>query len=191
MSSHQAEGNRALLRVQCACGRTFKGPWELTAHLLAVYPPKARQSSDDSQHADATRLGAKLDTGSSGAWEVVTWAGDSRKDLRVAAWIAYRIKARELKRFDTIVRQDIRDTYKVSLDVAGRAINVLMDYGVFMDYGTRNGVACDDVDEAICGHFSYGQLLDTVIRQVAKLEDEVAALRDSARPSPVHEAGTS
>lgn len=120
------------------------------------------------------------------------WAGDSRKDLRVAAAIAYRIKTGELKRFDTIIRQDIRDTYKVSLDVAGKAIYTLMEYGVFRVYGLRSGVACNDIDKAICGRFSYGQLMDTLIRQVATLEDEVIALRDDpARSSPVHEAGTS
>jgi hypothetical protein len=184
MTSFPANGDGEIRRVQCACGRTFKGPWALTAHFLEVYPPQARQSSDGGQHADITRLGAKLDTGSSGAWEVVIWAGDSRKDLRVAAAIAFRIKAGELKRFYMIVREDIRETYKVSLDVAGRAIDILMDYEVFRSYGARRGIACGDIDIAICGRFSYGQLLDTVIRQVAKLEDEVIALRELCATQP-------
>jgi hypothetical protein len=169
----------------CACGLTFKTPWELTAHFLEVYPPSALRPDDDGEHVDATRLRVKLDTGSPGAWEVVTWASDPRKDHRVAASIAHRVKSGDLRRFDTMIRQDIRDTYMVSLHVAGNAMNILLDHGVFRNYGSRNGVACDDIDEAIGGSFSYGQMLHMVMVHVAGLEGEVSALRKIlAAPKP-------
>ena len=188
MSNPRAKDNRAALHwPQCACGLTFRHPWKLVGHLLEVCPPRVHQPTDGGQHADGTRLDVKLNSTSAGVWEVVSWASDRRKDLRVAAAIAYRVKSGDLKRFDTITRQDIRDTYKVSLHVAGSAITILKDYGVFTDYGTRNGVACDDVDQVIGGSFTYGHLLHTTVKHVAKMEDEVSALREilqrSGQPS--------
>jgi hypothetical protein len=170
-------GSVAVYWPECACGLTFKGPWELTAHFLEVYPLNARQSHDDGEHADVTRLDVKLDNGSSGAWEVVAWASDSRKDLRVAASIAHRVKSGDLKYLDTLLRQDIRDTCQVSMHVVSNAIEILRDYGILQNFGGRNSVACTDVDEVISGNFSYGQMLHTVMMHVARLEGEVSALR--------------
>jgi hypothetical protein len=191
MSNPQAKGSSAARWPECACGLTFKDPWQLTAHFLEVCPPHARKSPDGGQHADATRLGVKLDTGSPAAWEVVTWASDERSDLRVAASIAHRVKSGDLKRFDTILRQDIREACQVSLRVVGDAIGILKDHGVIRSFGGRNSVVCDDIDEAIGGPVSHGHLLHTIVRHVSKLEDEVSALRTLQRPSPVREAGTS
>ena len=47
----------------------------------------------------------------SGAWEVTTWATAQRQDLRVTTSIAYRIKTGGLKRWDTVLGQEIPDTY--------------------------------------------------------------------------------
>jgi hypothetical protein len=181
MSKPPGRGSSAAHRPECACGLTFKGPWELTGHFLAVYPPHARQPLDGGQHADATRLVVKLNIGSTGAWEVVTWASDQRIDLRVAASIAHRVKTGDLKRFDTILRQDIGEACQVSLHVVGNAIGILKDFGVLRRFGGLNNVVCDDIDEAIGGSFSFGQLLHTIARHVAVLEDEVTALRNPPR----------
>jgi hypothetical protein len=178
MNSNQAKGGSAeVQRPGCACGLTFGGPWALIAHLLEIYPPSAPRPYDDRQHADVTRLGVKLDTGSSGAWEVVAWASDARKDLRLAASIAHRVKSGDLKRFDTLLRQDIRDTCQVSMCVVGNAMGILKDFGVLKNWGGRNTVACVDVDQTIGGSFIHGQMLHTIVRHVARLEDEVSELR--------------
>jgi hypothetical protein len=192
MSNPQAKGQGAAHWPECTCGQTFEGPWELTTHFLEVYPPNARRPSDGGQHADATRLGVKLDTGSPAAWEVVTWASDQRSDLRVAASIAHRVKSGDLKCFDTILRQDIGEACKVSLRVVGNAIGILKDHGVLRNLGGRNSVICDDIDKAIGGRVGHGHLLHTIVRHIAKLEDEVSALRIILqRSSRVREAGTS
>lgn len=107
---------------ECACGMAFPCPWDLVGHLLEMSPPSARQPRDGDQHANATRLSVKLGTAPGGAWEVVTWATDQRSALRVAASIAYRVKTGDLKRFDTMIRQDIRDTYQLVAAVARRAL---------------------------------------------------------------------
>jgi hypothetical protein len=186
MNSHQAKDGGAAVRCPgCVCGLTFEGPWDLAAHLLEVYPPSVRQPCDDGQHADATRLDVKLNTGSSGAWEVVSWAGDARKDLRVAASIAHRVKSGALKRFDAFLRQDIRDTYQVSMCVVAGALGILKEFGVLKNWGGRNTVACVDIDAVIGGNFIHGQMLHTIVRHVARLEDEVSALRKIlTTPSP-------
>jgi hypothetical protein len=56
MTSRKATsaGNGECL-ARCTCGLAFPGPWELTGHFLAVYPPDAGQPPGDIQHADATR----------------------------------------------------------------------------------------------------------------------------------------
>jgi hypothetical protein len=177
-------GSAAACHPECACGLTFEGPWELTAHCLGVYPPSAREPHDG-QHADVTRLGVKLDIGSAGAWEVVGWASDARKDLRVAASIAQRVKSGDLKYMDTLLRQDIRDTCRVSMHIIGGAIEILKDYGVLRNFGGRNTVVCVDVDQTIGGNFRHGQMLHTIVMHVARLEGDVSALRKIlAAPKP-------
>lgn len=76
-----------------------------------------------------------------------------------------------------MTRQDIRDTYQVPLHVAGSAINILLDYEVSTNYGHRDGVASGNVDDAIGARFAYGQMLHSILRHVAKLEDEISGLK--------------
>jgi hypothetical protein len=183
--SRHAKGSKAAARrPECACRLTFEGPWELTAHCLEVYPPSAREPHDG-QHVDVTRLDVKLDVGSSGAWEVVAWASDGRRDLRVAASIARAVKSGDLKYMDTLLRQDIRDMCHVSMHVIGAAIEILKDYGVLRNFGGRNSIVCTDVDQAIGGNFRYGQMLHTIATHVARLEGDVSTLRKIlAAPKP-------
>src|SRR5882724_4182511 len=93
--------------AECTCGLTSPGPWELVAHLLSAYPPSADIPLDGRCHADATRLAIKLNTGSFGAWEIVTWACHRRKELRVAAAITCKVKAGDFRPYQEIHYKEI------------------------------------------------------------------------------------
>ncbi len=176
MTSTRADnGKRGHRDAACACGQAFPGPWELVAHLLDAYPPGLGEPRDGEQHADATRLAVKLDTGPSGAWEVVTWAGDRRKDLRVAAAITYRAKTGDLRPWQKILRRQIRDTYQVSTHVASAALGILQDFGIAASYGGRNCLTSDNIEATLSRHHT-GTMLDLIARHVARMEDELSAL---------------
>lgn len=56
----------------CACGLAFPGPWELTNHLLATWPPCAELPLDGTPHGDDTPLTTKLAEGPTEAWDAIT-----------------------------------------------------------------------------------------------------------------------
>jgi len=159
---------------ECACGLTFLGPWDLVAHLLSAYPPGADKPPDGEHHADATRLAVKLDTGSSRAWEIVTWAWHRRKGLRVAAAITFKAKAGDLQSYREIPRKEIRDTYSVSMHVASAAVSLLQEFGIVVSCGGRNNIA-GDIEQSLIRH-STGTMLDQVARHVASLEDRMSMI---------------
>jgi hypothetical protein len=166
----------AAVRAGCTCGLVFPGPWELAAHLLEAFPPKAAVPPDGQRHADATRLAVKVGS-TTAAWEVVTWAGNRRKDLRVAAAIACTIRAGDLTRHQEVPRKEIHDSYGVSLDVAGAAVGILQDFGIVGNYGDRCNVSDGDIED-ILNRYSNGTMLDQITRHVAALEDRMTMLED-------------
>jgi hypothetical protein len=162
----------------CACGVAYPGPWELAAHFMKVYPPHADKSIDGKCHADRTRLDVKLAKGTPGAWEVVTWACDSRRDLRVAASIAHRAKTGDLRRYRDILRKDIRDTYQVSMYSADAALLILSDRDVVSKFGARYSLICGNVEATLTASSSSGIMLDLIARHVAALEGQLSILLD-------------
>jgi hypothetical protein len=162
----------------CACGVAYPGPWELVAHFMKVYPPYADKSIDGKWHADTTRLAVKLATGKPGAWEVVTWACDNRRDLRVAASIAHRAKTGDLRQYRGILRKDIRDTYQVSTHVAGAALLILKDRDIVSKLGQHYNLTCGNVEAALTAKSSTGIMLDLIARHVASLEARLPTLLD-------------
>jgi hypothetical protein len=162
----------ARARAVCACGQAFPGPWELAAHLLDAFPPKAATPPDGQQHADATTLAAKLDH--IAVWEVVTWAASQRKDLRVAAAITCQAKAGNLRPGQEILCTQTRDAYGVSLHVATAAIAILRDLRIARKYGARTNLENGDIEQTLSRHCA-GTMLDQIARHVAALEDRMSA----------------
>jgi hypothetical protein len=172
--------NAVRARAACACGLALPGPWELAAHLLEVIPPKVVTPLDGQRHADMTRLTVKL--GSMAPWEIVTWAGSQRKDLRVAAAITCTARAGDLRPGQEILGTEVRSAYGVSMHTARAAIWILEDFGIARKYGPRYNLE-DNIEETLHRHRG-GTVLDQIARHVAALEDrttviegEISALR--------------
>jgi DNA-binding transcriptional regulator YhcF (GntR family) len=183
MTIHQAtRGSDGDRQARCACGLAFPGPWELTGHFLAVYPPHADQPLDDIPHADVTRLAVKLDEGPSEAWEAGTWALDPRRHLRVAASVAMRSAAGDLKPWTQVTQRELAETYHVPAHVARNAIAELTAAGILGHYGGRNTVVARDIIRSHNKGHRTARILDLIALRIADLETEVAALK--AEPDP-------
>jgi hypothetical protein len=161
----------------CTCGMAFPGPWELAAHLLEAFPPKAPAPPGSQPHADATTLAAKLN--SIALWEVVTWAGSQRKDLRVAAAITCTARAGVLTPGQEILGTEVRSAYGVSLHTARAAIWILEDFGIARKYGARYNLEHGDISQTLSRH-ATGTILDQIARHLAALEDRMSAIEDHA-----------
>jgi hypothetical protein len=129
--------------ARCACGLACPGPWELTSHLLATYPPSARQPLDGTPHGDATPLTTQLAEGPTEAWDAVTWTRSPRKHLRVAASIAHRAATGDLQPFQQITQHQVHDEYHVTIHTARaaisqlRAVDILHQYGIYTNVQAR------------------------------------------------------
>jgi hypothetical protein len=133
---------------------------------------------DEKWHADTTRLAVKLTTGTPGAWEIVTWACDNRRNLRVAASITHRAKTGDLRRYSDILCKDIRDDYHVSMHAAVTALLILRDRGVVSKLGQRYNLTCGNIEETLTAKSSTGIMLDLIARHVASLESQLPTLLD-------------
>jgi hypothetical protein len=165
----------------CTCGMAFPGPWELAAHLLAAFPPKAPAPPGSQPHADATTLAAKLD--SMGFWEIVTWASSPRKELRVAAAITLAAKSADLRPGQEILLTRTRDAYGVSLHVASAAIGILREFQIVRKYGARYNLEYGDISQAL-SRYRTGTILDQIARHLAALEDRLSAIEDHTPAEP-------
>jgi hypothetical protein len=161
----------------CTCGQAFPGPWELAGHLLKAFPPKAPARPVGQAHADATTLAAKLNH--MGTWEIVTWAGSQRKDLRVAAAITCTARAGVLRPGQEILGTEVRSAYGVSLHTARAAIWILEDFGIARKYGARYNLEHGDISQTLSRH-ATGTILDQIARHLAALEDRMSAIEDHA-----------
>ena len=160
-------------RAACACGLALPGPWELTAHLLEVFPPKVVRPLDGQRHADVTRLAVKLDR--MAPWEIVTWAGSQRKDLRVAAALTCAARAGDLRPGQEILGTEVRGAYGVGMHTARAAIWLLEDYEIVRKYGPRYNLQDVNIEEALNRHHN-GTVLDQITRHLAALEDRMSAI---------------
>ena len=167
--------------ARCSCGLGFPGPWELTGHFLAVYPPHADQPADATRHADATRLAVKLAEGPSEAWQAGAWARDPARHLRVAAAIALRSATGDLKPWARVTQRDLAEAYQVPAGVARDAIAALTAAGILGHYGGGTTVVARDI---IRGHDRVrrtARIIELVALHIADLEAEMAALNAETR----------
>jgi ribosomal protein S25 len=162
--------------ARCSCGLAFPGPWNLTGHFLAVYPPHADKPLDVIRNADATRLAVKLAEGPSEAWEAGTWARDARRHLRVAAAIAMRSATGDLKPWARITQRDLAQAYHVPTSVARSAIAELTAAGILGHYGGGTTVIARDIIRSHDRVRRTARILDLVALHIADLEAEIIAL---------------
>jgi hypothetical protein len=178
MSNHPAtSADDTACVAKCACGLSFPGPWELIAHFLDAYPPRADKPLDDIRHTDATPLAVKLAEGPSEAWEFAPWARDPRKFYRAAASIAMRAATGDLAPWARVTQQYIRDTCGVSAYMARNALGELRGAGIIGYFGSSNNVMARDLVEHGNATHRTERVLNLIVDHVVRLEATLAACR--------------